>query len=133
MRLERLSHPGAGRKAGNGRFGDRSAPRRVNCDDSIGNGSNIGPDDTPRLSHKNPLRLPIEQQWMEMQRQRRQMELHVRRTADLQAELDVFKVALQRAAPILQSTAGSLSNGNGRRGGAVRQLTSETVSSTNQT
>ena len=42
-------------------------------------------------------RIELEQQHTDLQRQRRQMELQVRRTADIQGQLDRLQMAVERA------------------------------------
>jgi hypothetical protein len=57
------------------------------------------------MPHKNDLlfefraqRIEIAEQHIELQRQRRQMELQIRRTADIQGQLDRLQMAVERAA-----------------------------------
>jgi hypothetical protein len=67
---------------------------------------------TLRAQLEEHLRL-IEEQRIEINRQRRQIEVQFRRTADIQAALDVINATLQRAAPILRPTQESPGTGNG--------------------
>ena len=55
----------------------------------------------------------IEKQQITIQRQQRKLELQLRLTADMQAELDRIRLVLQRAAPLLYPIQTSSSDGNG--------------------
>lgn len=55
----------------------------------------------------------IEQQQITIQRQQRKLDLQLRLTADMQAELDRIRLALQQAAPVLYPTQASSTGGNG--------------------
>jgi len=55
----------------------------------------------------------IEQQHIEIQRQRRQIEVQIRRSADMQVQLDRILNALAHAATVLHPTLGAPGNGNG--------------------
>jgi hypothetical protein len=56
----------------------------------------------------------IEEQHIEIQRQRRQLEVQFRRTADVQAALDLINATLRRTAPNLRPTRKDHGNGNGK-------------------
>jgi hypothetical protein len=57
----------------------------------------------------------IEEQRIELQRQRREIDIQFRRTATVQAELDVLKAMVLRQGANLWPTMASPSNGNGHR------------------
>jgi len=57
----------------------------------------------------------IDEQRIELQRQRREIDIQFRRTATVQAELDVLKAMLLRQGASLRPTMASPSNGNGHR------------------
>ena len=55
----------------------------------------------------------IEEQQVEIQRQRRQLEVQFRRTADVQAALDLINATLRRTVPTLRPTRKDDGRGNG--------------------
>jgi hypothetical protein len=55
----------------------------------------------------------IEEQRIELQRQRHEIDIQFRRTADVQAELDGLKAMLLRQGANLRPTKATTSNGNG--------------------
>ena len=69
----------------------------------------------------------IEQQQVEILRQRHQVEMQSRHMAHLEAEIEALKVTFQRVAPTIQPAQPTPSNGNGH--GASRHLGGETSSS----
>ena len=59
----------------------------------------------------------IEEQRVEIQRQRRQLEVQFRRTADVQAALDLINATLKRTAPNLRPAGTDRGTGNGNGNG----------------
>jgi hypothetical protein len=55
----------------------------------------------------------IDGQRIEIERQRRQMELQFRRTADIQVQIDRIQLTLQQAFSMLHPTQAPSGNGNG--------------------
>ena len=69
----------------------------------------------------------IEEQQVEIMRQRHQLEMQRRHMAHLEAELEAVKTTFGRSVPTIQPEPPAASNGNGHR--AVPPLSRETRSS----
>ncbi len=74
----------------------------------------------------------IEDQQIELKRQRRQIKLQVPRIALVQVELDGIKATWQRAAPVLQPTERRLSQSNGNGHSLRRDRKRDPVSISNR-